>query len=60
MLEQLPAYREAAEKEGGWMREVVGLLDKPGGLLQAFEAMMKRALIRDQEAGHYKPGATIG
>lgn len=52
MLEQLPAYRQAADKEGGWIREVVGLLVKPGGDLQAMEVMMKRALNRDQEAGH--------
>jgi hypothetical protein len=42
MIEELPAYRKAAEKDGGWLDEVVGLLEKPGGDLQAMEVMMKK------------------
>ena len=44
MLEELPVWQKAVEKEDGYLREVVGMLEKPGGDLLAMAAMIKHRL----------------
>jgi hypothetical protein len=41
MLEALPQWQKDAESGGGYVRKVVGILDKPGGDLLALEMMIK-------------------
>jgi hypothetical protein len=42
MIANLPAYEKAAAQEGGWVRDVLALLDRPNGQLQALAAMILR------------------
>ena len=39
--------------------EIVGVLDKPGGDLQAMQIMLKHRLAQDLEQGFYKPGQVV-
>lgn len=42
MLDDLPGWRKNVEEHDGFMREAVGMLDKPGGDLLAMAALIKR------------------
>jgi hypothetical protein len=61
MIEDLPAWKQAVAEEGQsvFLREVVGLLDKPEGDLQAMQMMLKHQMERDIEQGYYKRGKVV-
>lgn len=61
MIEDLPAWKQAVAKEGEsvFLREVVGLLEKPGGELQAMQMMLRHQMERDIEQGYYKRGELV-
>jgi hypothetical protein len=42
MLDDLPGWRKKVEEHDGFVREAVGMLDKPGGDLLAMAALIKR------------------
>src|SRR5581483_2481453 len=61
MVEALAMWQQAVARDGEspFLREVGGLLDKPGGDLKAMEMMLKHTLARDMEQGYYKPGEVV-
>ena len=58
IIEDLAAWKEAvvADGQSPFLREVVGMLEKPDGALPAMQAMLKNSLERDLASGQYKPG----
>jgi hypothetical protein len=46
ILDDLPAFKKTAEEEGGHTAELVSMLDRPGGDLHAFSALLKRVVTR--------------
>jgi hypothetical protein len=61
MVERLAMWREAVARDGQspFLREVVGMLDKPGGDLKAMEMMLKDRIAQDLKQGFYKPGEVV-
>jgi hypothetical protein len=61
MVERLAMWQQAIARDGQslFLREVVGLLDKPGGDLRALQMMLKHSIARDLERGDYKPGQVV-
>jgi hypothetical protein len=61
MIERLDMWQKAvaAPGESLFLREVVGLLDKPGGDLQAMQMMLKYDMARALDQGFYKPGQVV-
>jgi len=61
MVEGLAMWREAVARDGQspFTREVVGVLDKPGGDLKGMEMMLKDQIVHDLEQGFYKPGEVV-
>ena len=61
MVEGLAMWREAVARDGQspFLREVVGVLDKPGGDLKAMEMILKHQIAQDLAQGFYKPGEVV-
>jgi hypothetical protein len=61
MVERLATWQQAVARDGQspFLREVVGLLDKPGGELKAMEMMLKHRIAQNLEQGYYKPGEVV-